>query len=126
MGASNPAGPVPIDDFLEVLVQHSATGRYLVGGTRVCNGFLSATAILGEINVNSIPGFGSGGAAFGDALTVFFRWKHANFTLVDSFTDTTTYTWDGTSNLWVLVNNGGNGILGRILAAVVRIFPSNS
>lgn len=122
------AGPIPNDDWLQVIVAVTG-GAGLTFGTKITHGALSVSVVIGidEKRTGANLGLQMPGVADGTALTLQANQYHANGTFVQGTGFVTGWAWDPTSGLFALINPdaGAGGILSDILAAVriVRTTP---
>jgi hypothetical protein len=121
-------GPIADDDYWLFWIEHNASGRDLSQSLKRAHGARLVNVFFGYEHdyPGEQPFAPSGGAAFGDAVTVHITLYHSNlFTVVDSgtFTGGTYDPYTGLSNL-ILRAPSQSVDIQAILNAVVRTFPA--
>jgi hypothetical protein len=117
------AGPIPVDDFVELSINDPISGNVLALGDVITAGILTGHVITGvsQKGLNGLVGvLLAGGAGCSSTVSQF----HANGTLVQT-SAAVTGVWDPVSAVWALFS-ASHGDLAQILAAVTHTFPTTS
>lgn len=129
IGYNISGGPIPNDDFVELIVSDSANvGRWLATASHKTFGALSGSVTIGASDVEHLSiAQRTFPFAVGGAVTITLNLLHANFVTVDSVSQSG-FTWDPTGALhWLITEllwrSVSSTALADVLAAVRKTFP---
>ena len=98
-----PAGPIPLDDYVEVVVVIPFGSTFLIRGRLTTNGFLTVPVVLGAVDGGVIGEPIEWRQTLGGNVNLTATQYHADGTVVDTGAGGAGWTWDGEGTVYILV-----------------------